>query len=170
MTRLHLLFSLLFAHLACGLHFLCLLQRAFYDFLRYDPLPEADVRLLRSVDNVMSITHFPSFQMMDLEITGIPSMFTCIVLGYAVGFSLGYFLSPQIVRFKFTTFIWWLCLAIVVSDIRLVIVLAKTPAADFFLFLRIELIMAVVVAIVLGIVFGIAKLDRWLLSLGPREE
>ncbi|XZE52529.1 hypothetical protein SH139x_004229 [Planctomycetaceae bacterium SH139] len=168
-TRCHLLVSLLIAQLACGLHCVCLAQRVFYDFLRYEPLPDSEVQLLRSVDRVLSITHFPSFQLLGLPDSDIPSMFFCALFGYAVGFSLGFLASRQIVRFRATSFFWWLCMAIVVSDVSMIVILMKDPVTSLFVFLRIQLLLAVPVAAVVGIVFGIAKLERWLQSLGPRE-
>jgi hypothetical protein len=163
----HLLLCILAAQVVCGLHQLCLFERTIYDLDRMWQTRGSDDRLLRVIDSVMLITHLSNADFSDespkfLGIDIFPLAFVaCVCIGYAVGFATVHFWNRQILSVRLTSFIWWLCMAIVASDLCILVLLMNNPFRSLFWFLKLQVPASIGTAVVF-VILGISKLKTWL--------
>ena len=143
------------AHATSALHLVCLIQWEFYGFMQLDLLSQHQEQVKRIVGPILSFTQFPSFQLLGFE-SDAPAGIACLLTGYLVGFAIGYFAGPQVIQLKATSFIWWISVVIVATDLGCICVLTDHPLQSFLAYL-LALVWLVPVTLITAIVLWVSR-------------
>lgn len=111
----HLWLGLLTAHIASGLHLAVLVEWSMIDFVQFMP-PSAEQRRSQEwLGRILSVTQFPVFHL-EQFLGYTPSVVCSLCLGYGGGLVLGYFAGRRVLRWSWSSLLWWFVAGIAVVE------------------------------------------------------